>query len=112
MKHYMAKLILGLFFSTIGVGSVLAEDLKIGLITTLSGGGGYLGQDVRDGFLLAIKEEGGKLGGKSVKVLVEDDGRKPENGRAIAERFIERDGVEIMTGIIFSNISYSFIIIS
>ena len=105
MKHYMAKLILGLFFSTIGVGSVLAEDLKIGLITTLSGGGGYLGQDVRDGFLLAIKEEGGKLGGKSVKVLVEDDGRKPENGRAIAERFIERDGVEIMTGIIFSNIS-------
>ena len=56
MKHYMAKLILGLFFSTIGVGSVLAEDLKIGLITTLSGGGGYLGQDVRDGFLLAIKE--------------------------------------------------------
>ena len=105
MKHNFVRLIAGLILSAIGAGEVLAEDLKIGLITTLSGGGGYLGEDVRDGFLLAVKEEGGKLGGTAVEVLVEDDGRKPETGRAIAERFLERDGVEIMTGIIFSNIS-------
>ena len=82
-----------------------AEDLKIGFITTLSGPAGYLGADARDGFLLAIEEEGGTLGGVPVTVLVEDDGLKPENGRAIAERFLERDQVEIMTGIIFSNIA-------
>lgn len=85
--------------------SANAEDLKIGMITTLSGPAGYLGADVRDGFMLAIEEEGGTLGGVPVEVLVEDDGLKPENGRAIAERFLERDQVEIMTGIIFSNIA-------
>ena len=85
--------------------TAFAEDLKIGMITTLSGPAGYLGADVRDGFMLAIEEEGGTLGGVPVDVLVEDDGLKPENGRAIAERFLERDGVEIMTGVIFSNIS-------
>ncbi len=82
-----------------------AEGLKIGMITTMSGPAGYLGTDVRDGFMLAIEEEGGTLGGVAVEVLVEDDGLKPENGRAIAERFLERDQVEIITGIIFSNIS-------
>lgn len=85
--------------------SAFAEDLKIGMITTLSGPAGYLGADVRDGFMLAIEEEGGTLGGVPVEVLLEDDGLKPENGRAIAERFLERDEVEIMTGIIFSNIA-------
>lgn len=82
-----------------------AEPVKIGMITTLSTGAGYLGEDVRDGFLLAVTEEGGKLGGTEVEVLVEDDGRKPGNGKQIADRFLERDKVEIMTGVIFSNIT-------
>ena len=81
------------------------DALKIGMITTLSGSAGYLGADVRDGFMLAMIEEGGKLGGVDVEILVEDDGLKPENGRAIAERFLERDEVEIITGVIFSNIA-------
>lgn len=82
-----------------------AEPVKIGMITTLSTGAGYLGEDVRDGFLLAVSEEGGKLGGTEVEVLVEDDGRKPGNGKQIADKFLKRDKVEIMTGVIFSNIT-------
>lgn len=108
MKIAKLALLAGLAMSAtsgLHVNSALAEEIKIGMITTLSGPAGYLGQDVRDGFLLAIKEEGGMLGGTKVDVLVEDDGLKPENGRAIAERFLERDEVEIMTGVIFSNIS-------
>ena len=85
--------------------AVAAEPVKIGMITTLSTGAGYLGEDVRDGFLLAVAEEGGKLGGAEVEVLVEDDGRKPGNGKQIADKFLKRDKVEIMTGVIFSNIT-------
>ena len=64
-----------------------AETVKIGMITTLSGGGASLGIDVRDGFNLAVKEEGGKLGGVAVEVLVEDDGRKPDKAKQIADKF-------------------------
>lgn len=103
IKHMLTA---GLLASAALTTQAAAQDpLKIGMITTLSGPAGYLGADVRDGFMLAIKEEGGTLGGVPVDVMVEDDGLKPENGRAIAERFLERDEVEIVTGVIFSNIS-------
>lgn len=78
--------------------------VKIGLLTTLSGPAGYLGEDMRDGFRLAMAREGGKLGGVPVELIVEDDGLNPGNGKQIAERLLKRDGVEIMTGIIFSNV--------
>lgn len=95
---------MALMLSGIGT-AVMAEPVKIGMITTLSTGAGYLGEDVRDGFLLAVAEEDGKLGGTEVEVLVEDDGRKPGNGKQIADKFLKRDKVEIMTGVIFSNIT-------
>jgi branched-chain amino acid transport system substrate-binding protein len=92
----------GAFYAT---SAFSADPVKIGMITTLSGPAGYLGEDVRDGFMLAIKEGNGKLGGADVEVLVEDDGLKPENGKAIVDRFLDRDNVDIITGVIFSNIS-------
>jgi len=81
-----------------------ADPVTIGMITTLSGAGGYLGEETRDGFQLAIDEGGGKLGGVPVKLLVEDDGLKPTNGREIAERFIKRNNAKIFTGIVFANV--------
>ncbi|MEQ9571292.1 MAG: ABC transporter substrate-binding protein [Nitratireductor sp.] len=81
------------------------EPVKIGMITTLSGPAGYLGQDIRDGFQLAIDAEGGKLGGAPVTLMVEDDGLKPGNGRQIADRFLNNEGVRLFTGIVFSNVA-------
>lgn len=82
-----------------------AEPVKIGMITTLSTKAGYLGEDIRDGFELAIEQEGGKLGGIPVDLLVDDDQRKPEKARQIADRYMKKDGVKIMTGIVFSNVA-------
>ncbi|MCB1972849.1 MAG: ABC transporter substrate-binding protein, partial [Geminicoccaceae bacterium] len=82
-----------------------AEPVKIGMITTLSGPPGYLGEQIRDGFQLAIDMEGGKLGGVDVEVLVEDDGLKPGNGLQIADKFMNEDGVKLLTGIVFSNVA-------
>ena len=86
-----------------------ADPVKIGMLTTLSTKAGYLGEDIRDGFMLAIQEGDGKLGGIPVELLVEDDGRKPEKGKQIAERFIKRDQVKIMTGIVFSNVAMAVV---
>jgi branched-chain amino acid transport system substrate-binding protein len=85
------------------------EPVKIGMITTLSTKAGYLGEEIRDGFQLAIDQEGGKLGGVPVELLVDDDGRKPEKAKQIAERFIKRDGVKILTGIVFSNVAIAVV---
>ncbi|PLX36429.1 MAG: ABC transporter substrate-binding protein [Hyphomicrobiales bacterium] len=101
LKYGLAALAVAAMTTAAGA----ADAVKIGMITTLSGPAGYLGEDVRDGFMLAVEEEGGMLGGTPVEVLVEDDGLKPVNGKAIAERFLEKDKVEIVTGVIFSNIS-------
>ncbi|WP_174247670.1 ABC transporter substrate-binding protein [Desulfosarcina ovata] len=85
------------------------EAVKIGMITTLSTKAGYLGEETRDGFQLAIDMEDGRLGGIPVELLVDDDGRKPEKAKQIADRFIKRDGVKILTGIVFSNVAIAVV---
>ncbi len=82
-----------------------ADPVKIGMITTLSTKAGYLGEDIRDGFKLAIDQEGGKLGGIAVELLVDDDGRDPGKAKQIADRYMKKDKVKIMTGIVFSNVA-------
>ena len=79
------------------------------MITTLSGGGSALGVAVRDGFKLAIDQEGGKLGGTAVEFLVEDDARKSGKALQVANRFVKRDKVDIMTGIIWSNLAIAVV---
>ncbi len=78
----------------------VAADVKVGMITTLSGGGGYLGVDVRDGFNLAIQQSGRT----DIEVIVEDDARKPDVAKSIADKFIQKEKVDILTGIIWSNL--------
>ncbi len=87
------------------LGVIQAEELKIGMITTLSGGGSSLGIDVRDGFLLAIKQ----AGDPEVTVLVEDDARRPDLAKQIATKFIQRDKVSVLTGIIWSNLAMAVV---
>ena len=81
------------------------EVVKVGLISTLSGGGAGLGVDVRDGFLLAVEQSGRK----NIEVKVEDDLRKPDVAARIAEKMIQSDKVDILTGIIFSNLAMAVV---
>ncbi|WP_372892342.1 ABC transporter substrate-binding protein [Rhodosalinus sp.] len=82
-----------------------AADLKVGLLSTLSGGGAGLGVDIRDGFLLAIDQ----AGADNVEVIVEDDQRKPEIAVQVADELIQREGVDVLTGIVFSNIALAVV---
>ncbi len=86
-----------------------AEGVKVGMITTLSGGGSGLGIDIRDGFELALKQGGGTLGGVSVELIVSDDARKPETAKQIADRMVKSDKVDIMTGIVWSNLAMAVV---
>jgi len=88
----------------LGMTAPAQADIKIGFLATLSGPGGTLGQDQYDGFMLGIEAAGGKLGGQAVKVIQEDDQLKPEVGRQAAKKLIERDRVDVITGLSFSNV--------
>jgi branched-chain amino acid transport system substrate-binding protein len=81
-----------------------ADKVKVGFLSTLSGPGAALGVDMRDAFLLAVKLNGGKLGGLAAEVSVVDDQQKPEIGREAVERFTKRDNVDLITGMVFSNV--------
>src|SRR3954449_786395 len=81
-----------------------ASELKIGFLSTLSGPAGGIGNEIRDGFNLATKLAGGKLGGLPTDVVFADDTLNPDTGRQLAERLLKRDRVNLMTGIVFSNV--------
>ena len=76
---------------------------KVGMITTLSGGGSGLGIDVRDGFLLALK------GNNNIEVVIEDDQRKPDIAVQLADKMIQSEKVDILTGIIWSNLAMAVV---
>lgn len=98
MKSIMAAALIVLTSSVANVAS--ADPIKVGLITTLSGGGAGLGADTRDGFNLAIKMAG--VG--DIEVIAEDDGQKPELAVQIADKLIQEFDVDILTGIVWSNL--------
>jgi branched-chain amino acid transport system substrate-binding protein len=106
MKRFIVLLTAAVLFTA---SSAIAEPVKIGMITTLSGGGSGLGIAVRDGFQLAIDQEGGMLGGYPVELMVQDDARKPEKAKQISDRFLKKEKVDIMTGIIWSNLALTVV---
>lgn len=86
-------------------GGAFAEGVKVGMITTLSGGGAGLGIDVRDGFMLAIAQSGRS----DIEVIIEDDQQKPDVAVQLADKMIQSENVDVMTGIIWSNLAMAVI---
>ena len=82
-----------------------AEGVKVGMITTLSGGGAGLGIDVRDGFLLAVKQ----AGRDDIEVVIEDDQQKPDIAVQLADKMIQSEKVDVLTGIIWSNLAMAVV---
>ncbi|WP_048647286.1 ABC transporter substrate-binding protein [Nitratireductor soli] len=103
MKKLLAASILALSAGL--AGNAFAEPVKIGMITTLSGGGAGLGIDARDGFMLAVKQSGNK----EIEVVTEDDAQKPELAVQIADKMVQSDKVDLMTGIIWSNLAMAVV---
>ncbi len=105
MKHMKTSFAVAALAAILGAGAASAEPVKIGMITTLSGGGAGLGTDVRDGFMLAI-EQSGKT---DIAVVVADDQQKPDIAVQEADKMVQSEKVDILTGIIFSNIAMAVV---
>ncbi|WP_346898373.1 ABC transporter substrate-binding protein [uncultured Roseibium sp.] len=108
MKHILSALAVGASIGLAGLGAATApasaEGLKVGFLATLSGPPAVLGQHMRDGFLLGVKQAGGKLGGMETEVIVVDDELKPDAALTKVQGLLERDKVDIVAGVVFSNV--------
>jgi branched-chain amino acid transport system substrate-binding protein len=62
---------------------------------------------VRDGFLLALKKAG--AAGEEVELVIEDDQRKPDVAVQLADKMIQSDQVDVLTGIIWSNLAMAVV---
>jgi branched-chain amino acid transport system substrate-binding protein len=106
MQHLGAAVALG---AVLQAGVAAAEELTIGMITTLSGPGAGLGVDIRDGFNLALADLGGKFGQFDAKVIDVDDQQKPDVAVQLTERLLSRDGADIITGTVWSNLALAML---
>lgn len=100
----MKRLMIAATALAMGTTAALAE-VKVGMITTLSGGGAGLGIDVRDGFLLALRQSGRD----DIEVIIEDDQRKPDVAVQLSDKMIQSERVDVMTGIIWSNLAMAVV---
>jgi len=80
------------------------QKIKIGFITTLTGPTGIIGKHMKDSVELAIDMLGGKMGGVPVEVIFGDDQLKPDVGVQVAEEMLKKHQVDIVAGIIWSNV--------
>jgi branched-chain amino acid transport system substrate-binding protein len=81
-----------------------APGIKVGFLATLSGPAATLGNQLRDGWLQAVKHLDGRLGGVPVETLVIDDELKPDVALTKVRAALERDKVDAVVGVVFSNI--------
>jgi branched-chain amino acid transport system substrate-binding protein len=86
-------------------GAAVAEPVKVGMITTLSGGGAGLGIDTRDGFMLAVN----MAEGVEIEVVIADDQQAPEVAVQLADEMIQSEDVDILTGIVWSNLAMAVV---
>ncbi|NKX39409.1 ABC transporter substrate-binding protein [Tritonibacter mobilis] len=100
----MKKLMLATAAAALAAGGAMA-DVKVGMITTLSGGGASLGIDTRDGFMLAMEE----ANRNDVEVVIEDDQRKPDIAVQLADKMIQSEKVDVLTGIVWSNLAMAVV---
>src|SRR5258705_13335463 len=111
MRHRelrLATLALGLLVVGSGAGSQERDPVKIGLIYTNTGPLAQLGIDMRDGNLLYWSQVGSRAAGRRVELLTESTGsNKPDEGLTKARKLVERDHVQILTGIIETPVAYA-----
>ncbi|MGE0802215.1 MAG: ABC transporter substrate-binding protein [Lautropia sp.] len=91
--------------ASISSASAASDKVSIGFLSTLSGPSAEIGRTHLEGFQLALELRGNKLGGVPVDLKTADDKLNPETAVEVARRFVTSDRVDIVTGVIFANVT-------
>ena len=91
-----------LAFASHQTASAQERALRLGFMSSMSGPIGALGGEQRRGLDLAISDLGGKIGGLSVELFTADDQAEASAAVQGASKLLDKDKVDIITGIIAS----------
>lgn len=78
--------------------------IKVGLVAVLTGPAAALGTHMRDGWMLAMRHLDNKFGDRRVETIVIDDELRPDVAVTKVRAALERDKVDFIAGVVFSNI--------
>ncbi len=84
---------------------IRAAELRVGFEAPLSGPLGLTGQEMQRGLDFALEKLGGKIGGLDTKVIVADSKGDPSVGTQELSRLIEKEKINVLTGLGASNVS-------
>ncbi len=85
-------------------GAAQAAEVKIGFVTTLTTPAGVIGADMKNSVDLALEHIGNKMGDHDVKLIMEDDGFKPDIGKQKTDKLVKQDDVDFVAGYIWSHV--------
>ena len=81
------------------------DSVKIGVLTDMSGTYSAIGgQGAIEAARLAIEDFGGKVNGKPIELVFADHQNKPDIGSAVARRWIENEGVDVIIDMVTSSV--------
>ena len=86
-----------------------AGGVKIGVVAVQTGPQAALGNQLKEGFALGLKHLDGKLGGLTAETVLIDDELKPDVAVTKVRAALERDKVDFVVGVVFSNILQAII---
>jgi len=103
MRTALAAASLSIAFG-FGASAEPATEIKLGLVSTFTTSAGEGGEATKRGVELALEVLDHKIGGIPVKLLVEDDGLRPELGKQKTDKLILQDKVDFLLGYNYSNV--------
>ena len=83
--------------------------IRIGFISPVTGAIAAAGKDMYSGCELYWQESGWQMAGRKVEVIVEDNEGNPAVALAKARKLVENDKVNMIAGVILSNVAYALV---
>jgi branched-chain amino acid transport system substrate-binding protein len=78
--------------------------VKIGLLLPYSAVYAALGQSIENGLRLYFEQSGNAAGGRTLQLVIEDEGATPDEAMPKARKLIEQDEVDLMAGVVSSGV--------
>src|SRR5216117_823290 len=94
----------------LAAGAAFAQGpIKIGFLAPLSGAIAQAGKDMYSGCELFWEESGWQIAGRKLEVILEDNEGVPATTIAKARKLVESDRVNMLAGVILSNVAYALV---